>query len=121
MLAGWIEACDEDRVDPSGIGCPTLLLMGEDEYAYPASRRFPHEALEKIRHPEKRLVVGRTDLGAGGKNMLPNLAAMRNTTYDWLDEVFATAGEATAPAGRCASPGPRHRPGGLRPAAAPAW
>lgn len=89
-MAEWLEVCDEYRADPSLITCPTLLLVGEDEYAYPASRRFQHEALEKIQHPEKRLVIGRTEMGAGGKNMLPNLTALRHATYDWLDEVFET-------------------------------
>jgi hypothetical protein len=87
-MAEWLEACDEFRADPSLITCPTLLLVGEDEYAYPHSRRFQHESLEKIQNTEKRLVIGRTDMGAGGKNMLPNLSALRHATYDWLDEVF---------------------------------
>lgn len=90
-MAEWLEVCREYTVDPSGITCPTLLLVGEDEYAYPASHRFQHEALTKIRHPSKKLIVGRTDLGAGGKNLLPNLTAIRHHTYDWLDEVFAAA------------------------------
>lgn len=88
-MAEWLEVCREYTVDPSGITCPTLLLVGEDEYAYPASHRFQHEALAKIRNPRKRLIIGRTELGAGGKNLLPNLTAIRHHTYDWLDEVFA--------------------------------
>lgn len=90
-MAEWLEVCKQYVVDPAQIACPTLMLVGEDEYAYPASRRFHDEALTKIRHPRKDLVVGRTNLGAGGKNLLPNVAAIRNTTFDWLDEVFAAS------------------------------
>ncbi|PPS44103.1 S9 family peptidase [Chroococcidiopsis sp. TS-821] len=88
-MAEWLEACKEYVVDPSEITCPTLLLIGEDEYAYPNSQHFQHEALAKIQNPIKNLAIGRTDMGAGGKNMLPNLTAIRHTTFDWLDEVFA--------------------------------
>ncbi len=87
-MAEWLDACNEYVVDPSKITCPTLLLVGEDEYAFPASRRFQHEALAQIQNPSKELIIGRTDMGAGGKNLLPNLTAIRNITYDWLDDVF---------------------------------
>lgn len=87
-IAEWLEVSKAYEIDPSGIKCPTLLLVGEDEYAYPASRRFQEEALEKIAHPRKDLVIGSGELGAGGKNLLPNLTMFRNTTFDWLDEVF---------------------------------
>lgn len=87
-MAEWLDACNEYVVDPSRITCPTLLLVGEDEYAFPASRHFQHEALAKIQNPTKELIIGRTDMGAGGKNLLPNLTAIRNITYDWLDDVF---------------------------------
>lgn len=87
-IAEWLEVSKAYEIDPSGIRCPTLLLIGEDEYAFEASRRFQKEALDRINHPRKELVIGSGELGAGGKNFLPNLTLFRNTTFDWLDEVF---------------------------------
>lgn len=88
-VAEWLDACRRYTVDPKGITCPTLLQVGEDELAYPESRRFHEEALAKIRHPYKKLLIGRAEIGAGAKNMLPNLSLIRQTMFDWLDEVFA--------------------------------
>lgn len=84
----WLDACKEFTADPSGIECPTLLMVGEDELAYPATHQFHEEALEKIRHPKKDMVIGKAEIGAAGKNMLPNLTVIRHIVFDWLDELF---------------------------------
>jgi pimeloyl-ACP methyl ester carboxylesterase len=88
-VAEWLEVCRQYTVDPAGIRCPTLLQVGEDELTFPESRRFHEEALARIGHPHKTLLIGRTDIGAGAKNMLPNLTMIRQTMFDWLDEVFS--------------------------------
>jgi hypothetical protein len=44
--------------------------------------------MKKINHPKVDLVIGKAELGASGKNMLPNLTLIRHTVYDWLDEIF---------------------------------
>jgi pimeloyl-ACP methyl ester carboxylesterase len=87
-LAEWLEVCKEYVFDPSEIDVPVLMLVGEDELAFRHSRRFHEEAMAKIKHPNKKLVVGSGDLGAGGKNMLPNFNLIRETTFEWLDELF---------------------------------
>lgn len=104
-VAEWLEVLRDFVVDPSGITCPTLLQTGEDELAYSATRRFHEEALEKIAHPRVDLVIGKPEIGAAAKNMLPNLTMIRQTFMDWLDDVFqvetrepATEVEAMKPA-----------------------
>ncbi|MCC5929396.1 MAG: alpha/beta hydrolase [Cyclobacteriaceae bacterium] len=88
-LAEWLEVCKEYVFDPSEIDVPILMLVGEDELAFPNSKCFHEDAMAKIKHPQKKLVVGSASLGAGGKNMLPNFSLIRETTFDWLDELFS--------------------------------
>ncbi|WP_114749837.1 alpha/beta hydrolase [Pleomorphovibrio marinus] len=84
----WLDACKEFTADPSEIKCPSLLMVGEDELAYWATKGFINESLKKIDNPKVDLVIGKAELGASGKNMLPNLTLIRHTVYDWLDEIF---------------------------------
>ncbi|MCC5938130.1 MAG: ABC transporter ATP-binding protein, partial [Lunatimonas sp.] len=84
----WLDACKEFKADPAAIQCPSLLMVGEDELAYWATKGFIEDALQKINNPKVDLVIGKAELGASGKNMLPNLTFIRHTVYDWLDEVF---------------------------------
>jgi pimeloyl-ACP methyl ester carboxylesterase len=84
----WLDACKEFTADPSGVECPSLLMVGEDELAYPNTQRFVSESMEKIKNPKVDLIIGKAEMGAAGKNMLPNLTAIRHYVYDWLDEVF---------------------------------
>ncbi|WMJ75520.1 alpha/beta fold hydrolase [Cytophagaceae bacterium ABcell3] len=84
----WLDACKEFKAEPSAVQCPSLLMVGEDELAYTNTHRFVTDAMEKIQHPEVDLVIGKAELGAGGKIMLPHLTEIRHTVYDWLDELF---------------------------------
>ncbi|TVQ85922.1 MAG: alpha/beta hydrolase [Bacteroidetes bacterium] len=90
-LAEWLEVCKEYVLDPSEIDVPILLLVGEDELAFANSKRFHDEAMAKIKHPNKKMIVGSASLGAGGKNMMPNFSMIRETTFEWLDELFANS------------------------------
>jgi pimeloyl-ACP methyl ester carboxylesterase len=90
-LAEWLELCKEYVLDPSEIDVPILLLVGEDELAFANSKRFHDEAMAKIKHPNKKMIVGSAELGASGKNMMPNFNLIRETTFDWLDELFAVS------------------------------
>ena len=90
-LAEWLEVCKDYVFDPSEIDVPILLLVGEDELAFANSKRFHDEAMAKIRHPQKKMLVGSASLGASGKNMMPNFSLIREATFDWLDEVFAAS------------------------------
>jgi hypothetical protein len=65
--------------------------LGEDELAFANSKRFHDEAMVKIKHPNKKMIVGSAELGASGKNMMPNFNLIRETTFDWLDELFAVS------------------------------
>ena len=87
-LAEWLEVCKEYVLDPSEIDVPILMLVGEDELAFANSKRFHDEAMAKIKHPHKKMVVGSAALGASGKNMMPNFNMIRETTFDWLDDLF---------------------------------
>ncbi len=87
-LSEWLEVCKEYVIDPSEIDVPILLLVGEDELAFANSKRFHDEAMAKIKHPKKKMIVGSATLGASGKNMMPNFNMIRETTFDWLDELF---------------------------------
>jgi len=87
-IRGWLDACKEFELDPSGINCPTLMMVGEDEFSYTHTKRFHDEALLKIQHPVKELIIGKAEMGAAGKNMLPNLTIIRQIVFDWLDELF---------------------------------
>ncbi len=49
--------------------------------------RFSRIVAEKIREPQKNMVVGKAENGAGGKNMLSNLTVIRHIVFDWLDEI----------------------------------
>jgi pimeloyl-ACP methyl ester carboxylesterase len=84
----WLDACKEFKADPSAIQCPSLLMVGEDELAYWATKGFIEDSMKKINNPKVDLVIGKVELGASGKNMLPNITLIRHTVFDWLDEVF---------------------------------
>lgn len=84
----WLDACKEFTADPSQVQCPTLLMVGEDELAYENTQRFVAESMNKIQNSKVDLIIGKAELGAAGKNMLPNLTAIRHYVFDWLDEVF---------------------------------
>lgn len=92
-LAEWLEVCKEYVLDPSEIDVPILLLVGEDELAFANSKRFHDEAIAKIKHPKKKMIVGSAELGASGKNMMFNFSMIRETTFDWLDELFAVGNQ----------------------------
>lgn len=84
----WLDVCKEFTADPSGVECPTLLMVGEDELAYANTQRFVAESMKKIKNPKVDLIIGKAEMGAAGKNMLPHLTAIRHYVYDWLDELF---------------------------------
>ncbi len=64
------------------------MMVGEDEFSYLHTKRFHDEAFQKIQHPIKEMIIGKAELGAAGKNMLPNLTIIRQIVFDWLDELF---------------------------------
>lgn len=75
--------------DPAKIDCPSLIVVGENEYQWPWSRHCQDEALEKIDNPKKDLVITLENEGAEGHAIGTNLSLMSQIVFDWLDEVFA--------------------------------
>lgn len=77
------------HVDPSLITCPTLILVAEQEYEqFGVSRQWQDEALAKIDHPTKQLVVLPRDEGADSHSGGTNLSLVGQLVFDWLDDVF---------------------------------
>jgi alpha-beta hydrolase superfamily lysophospholipase len=75
--------------DPKDITCPTLVLIGKQEYdKFPASRDWAHNYLEKANTNHKDLIITPQDEGADGHAIGTNLSLMSQSVFDWLDEIF---------------------------------
>lgn len=75
--------------DPAQITCPTLIIIGQEEYEdYPCSREFQDTAMAAVQHPVRRLIQAPVTLGAGTHAMSSNLSLMSRYVFDFLDEVW---------------------------------
>ena len=91
-LSDLIRVCRASTFDPTLITCPTLNLVPENEYgSYQTGRTWAYECLEKINHPNNRLVVAPRNEGADSHGAGTNLSLMSQIVFDWLDEVFQPA------------------------------
>jgi alpha-beta hydrolase superfamily lysophospholipase len=82
------------KVDMALVDCPTLILIGEGEYQGSKEiQRQQHQGFEAIQHPNKKLVITPADEGAAMHVLGENLPLMSQVVFDWLDEVFGSAGE----------------------------
>ena len=88
-VSGYVERHRGFSVDPARISCPTLILVGEGEYANARSRSQQDRAMELLPDPRKKLVVGPANEGAATHCMGENVGLMSALVFDWLDEVFA--------------------------------
>lgn len=87
-MADLVERSRGWRFDPGEIPCPTLLMTPQSEYdGYGLVRARMHDALDRIPHPRKRLLVLPDDLGAGKAIGGPNLSVCARMAFDWLDEI----------------------------------
>lgn len=78
------------KFDPALISCPTLLLIGEGEYAgSKETQRQNQTCMGVIANPQVKLVIAPHDEGAGHHCLGENLSLMSQIVFDWLDEVFA--------------------------------
>jgi alpha-beta hydrolase superfamily lysophospholipase len=91
-VSAMVEKNRDCVFDPAGIACPTLILVGEGEYANPEVRRQHRHAMRVMPNPGNRLIIGPADEGAAGHCMGENLGLMSALAFDWLDEVFAGQG-----------------------------
>jgi alpha-beta hydrolase superfamily lysophospholipase len=75
--------------DPSDITCPTLVLIGEQEYDhFEFSKKWAHETVENVSSSNRKLIVTPQNEGADGHAIGTNLSLMSQFVFDWLDEVF---------------------------------
>jgi alpha-beta hydrolase superfamily lysophospholipase len=80
----------EAKFDPTLLTCPTLIVIGEGEYAGSKEAQFQqHSGLEAVQHEQKDLVITPLDEGAGHHVLGDNLALMSQVVLDWLDKIFA--------------------------------
>lgn len=84
-----VEKNREVLFDPAEVACPTLILIGEGEYANPEIRRQQQHAMQVLPDPRKRLIVGPMNEGAASHCMGENLGLASAFVFDWLDEIFA--------------------------------
>lgn len=88
-LGELLEFAKTCTVDPSRIECPTLILVGQQEYEeYAESRRWQDESLAKIRNDNKRIVVLPRNEGADSHAAGTNVSLVAQVVFDWLDELF---------------------------------
>ena len=74
---------------PKEINCPTLVLIGQQEYErFEASREWAHRCVDEVSNPNTKLVITPQNEGADGHAIGTNLSLMSQLVFDWLDEVF---------------------------------
>jgi pimeloyl-ACP methyl ester carboxylesterase len=88
--ADLLDIAKDFTLDPAGITCPLLSIVGEKEYANSAvSRRFQDEAIKANPDPRSRLIVVKASDGGDAHAIGTNLSLMAQLVFDWLDEVLS--------------------------------
>ncbi len=88
-ITDLLEASKPMTFDPARLSCPTLVLMGQQEYEkFEASREWAHRCIDEADTEHKRLIVTPTDEGAATHAIGTNLSLMSQLVFDWLDEIF---------------------------------
>ena len=88
-VSDLLEVSRQFVFDPGQITCPTLVLIGEQEYEhFEASREWAHRCVDGVANPLKQLIVTPQNEGADGHAIGTNLSLMSQLVFDWLDEVF---------------------------------
>jgi alpha-beta hydrolase superfamily lysophospholipase len=84
-----IEVSAQFVFNPRDISCPTLVLIGQQEYErFEASREWAHRYINEVSSANKKLVITPQNEGADGHAIGTNLSLMSQLVFDWLDEVF---------------------------------
>lgn len=84
-----IEVSKQFVFNPRAISCPTLVLIGQQEYErFEASRELAHCYLTEASSANKKLAITPQNEGADGHPIGTNLSLMSQLAFDWLDEVF---------------------------------
>jgi pimeloyl-ACP methyl ester carboxylesterase len=88
-LQGLLDLARTCTVDPGMIDCPTLIMVGQQEYEeFSVSRKWQDESLRRINSDEKRLVILPRNEGADTHAGGTNLSLVAQVVFDWLDELF---------------------------------
>lgn len=88
-ITGLLEVSKPMTFDPTELSCPTLVLIGQQEYdKFEASREWAHRCIDEATTDHKQLIVTPTDEGAATHAIGTNLSLMSQVVFDWLDEIF---------------------------------
>ena len=88
--ADMLDIAKDFTLDPAGITCPLLSIVGEKEYTHSTvSRKFQDDAIGANRNPQSRLIVVKASDGGDAHAIGTNLSLMAQLVFDWLDEVFS--------------------------------
>jgi hypothetical protein len=88
-ITDLLETSKAMTFDPARFTCPTLVLIGQQEYEkFEASREWAHRCIDEASTDHKQLIVTPTDEGAATHAIGTNLSLMSQLVFDWLDEVF---------------------------------
>jgi alpha-beta hydrolase superfamily lysophospholipase len=88
-ITDLLEASKAMTFDPARLSCPTLVLIGQQEYEkFEASREWAHRCIDEASTDHKELIVTPTDEGAATHAIGTNLSLMSQLVFDWLDETF---------------------------------
>ncbi|MDH3731225.1 MAG: esterase FrsA [Acidimicrobiia bacterium] len=89
-ITDLLEASRAMTFDPAQLSCPTLVLIGQQEYdKFEASRQWAHRCIDEAATDHKQLIVTPANEGAATHAIGTNLSLMSQLVFDWLDETFA--------------------------------
>jgi pimeloyl-ACP methyl ester carboxylesterase len=87
-VPGLVAANKGFTFDPAKVTVPALSLVGEGEYQNAETKRQQTVCLDRLAHPNKKLVVSPLDEGASNHVIMENRALMSQVVFDWLDDAF---------------------------------
>jgi hypothetical protein len=88
-LKGLAEANQGHTYDPSQVRCPSMVVIGQGEYANQEIKRQQAAFLEGVANANKELVVTRNDEGASSHCLGGNRSLMSQIVFDWLDDTLS--------------------------------
>lgn len=75
------------KIDPRGIHCPTLCLLGESEAKI--TLEMARACVAQLPHPLKKLVMFTEAENGAAHCQINNLALPNRVMFDWLDTLFS--------------------------------
>lgn len=84
-LAATTKGC---QFDPAQVKCPSLVLVGEGEYANQEVKRQVAQFMDNAPNAQNKFVMTEIDQGASSHCIGGNRSYMSEVVFDWLDEVF---------------------------------